>query len=261
MKKNSMSIIVEKAIRFILEYLPLIITLLIASWFSVVNTKSNTEKLDIILLLLLGISVSNLTDRFFQGRKIEKKLTILSNSFNSNGIDGLISNRRKTESAPLEDRFNNFSSLIITGGSLSRLGEEYLPFFREKLSNGCTIQIYMIRPYTEASKLLGKNVVHESQNENSYNRKIKETLNRFLTLKSEFPNSIQIFLYDTVPPYSIIASDLDKKRSKIHVELYTYAVPLRERINFLITQEDKKMYSFFEKQLEQIRTISEEVNE
>ena len=114
----------------------------------------------------------------------------------------------------------------------------------------------MVTPFSHGANLLCKNVVYETKDEIEYSQRIAESLRRFLRLKREFPDLVTIRLTENVPPFGIIAQNLGEGKSSIQIELYSYAVPTRERINFSVNRDNKEMYTFFESQISMLQTIS-----
>lgn len=102
-----------------------------------------------------------------------------------------------------------------------------------------------------------QNVVYETNDEKQYSQRITESLNRFLSLKEKCGQNITIRLTESVPPFSIIALNLGKADAVMQVELYSYAVPTRERVEFVINKKDSHMYKFFTQQIKTLQDKSE----
>ena len=111
------------------------------------------------------------------------------------------------------------------------------------------MEIIMVRPNTPSANLLCDNVVYETQDYAVYSQKIEKALDGFKILKSCFPNQVIIRLSDKVPPYGMVAADLESEKATMKIELYTYSVPTRERIQLNVTKSDEKMLRFFMTQL------------
>lgn len=59
---------------------------------------------------------------------------------------------------------------------------------------------------------------------------------------------------------SQITIDEDSQNASIKIELYSYSVPTRERMQFEITREDNDSFAFFLGQLTALRKVSEEID-
>ena len=111
---------------------------------------------------------------------------------------------------------------------MARLSDEYYGLFENKLNEGCSIEVILVEPNTEAARQLCRNIVYKTSDCDVYSRKISESIQRFAELKRKSPRGVKILLSDLVPPFSIMAKNLNKEKSIIQVELYSYAVPTRE---------------------------------
>lgn len=242
------------------EYLTLFAT--IATSIYIVTSSQYTKYDDSTLLLLiislLGfIALSIAAEKFFKLRKIENSVEeIREKQMSISGnIDELFITRKDLN--PLEERFKNSSDIFISGGSLSRLSDEYYGFFEQKLANNASIEVILVKPYSAAANMLCQNVVYETSDEKQYSQRITESLNRFLSLKEKCGQNITIRLTESIPPFSIIALNLGKADAVMQVELYSYAVPTRERVEFVINKKDSHMYKFFTKQIKMLQDKSE----
>lgn len=248
----------------VFEHITLFATI-IASVYII--TSSQIEKYDsnTLLLWIIGllglIAIASVSEKYFKLTRIEKGVDEIQKSLHSTGrgLDNAAFTRKELK--PLEERLSDARQLTITGGSLCRLSDEYYAFFEKKLKDGCTIEIIMVEPYSNAANLLCDNIVYETKDHEQYSTKILESLNRFLRLKSEYNASMSIRLTKNVPPFSIIVSDCKTSNACIKVELYSYAVPTRERIQFEVLKDDSKSFMFFSKQLDTLRKESQEIDE
>lgn len=257
---NKYQKMVTDAISVLFEYITLFAAVGVSvyiGWSSQYTEYDDSTLLLLIISLLAFISTSIASEKFFKLRKIENSVEDIREKQNNYhySIDELFITRMNL--TPLEDRFKNSSTIFISGGSLSRLSDEYYGFFEHKLQNNASIEVIIVKPDTMAAKLLSKSVVYEINDEKQYNKKIKESLNRFLRLKEKFGQNITIRLSDSVPPFSIIALNLEKADAVIQVELYSYAVPTRERIEFFVNKKDSGMFNFFTKQIKVLQEKSE----
>lgn len=249
--------ILFSALSIISEYLTLFSTI-IASTYIVVSSQYTSYSSDTLLLWIISllglISISIAAEKYFKLRQIEKGINEIKKKEGTSSLDQLFFYRR--DLSPLEDRLKGSTDITITGGSLSRLSDEYYGLFERKLKEGCSIEVIMVKPETEAAKLLCKNIVYETSDFEAYYHKIKESIRRFAELKREYPQNINIFLSDQLPPFSLLAKNLNKEGSVIQVELYSYSVPTRERIEFNVYKSDVSTYSFFVNQINALRKSS-----
>lgn len=253
------------------EHVTLFATILASVY---IITRSQLHKYEIyeLLLWIIGIlgliAVASVSEKYFKMSKIEKSVEEIQETVEkiqvtvqrkNTGLDGLAFTRR--ELSPLEERLSDAKTIVITGGSLYRLSDEYFAFFENKLISGCQIEIIMVEPYSNAANLLCDNVVYETKNYNEYSMRIEESLRRFMRLKETFSQHISISLTKNVPPFSLIVADEKELNASIKVELYSYSVPTRERMQFEITRDDAVSFSFFLNQLIALRNEACEIDE
>lgn len=246
------------------EHITLFATI-VASIYIITTSQYQEYKTEDLLLWIIGllglIATASVSEKYFKLSKIEKSICKIEKIIEKpkTGFDVLASTRQKL--APLEERLARANTITITGGSLYRLSDEYYAFFEKKLSSGCQIEIIMVKPNSNAANLLCDNVVYETKDYTEYSRKIEESLKRFLRLKKETNRNIQVRLTNKVPPFSLIVTDEKEANALIKVELYSYSVPTRERMQFEISKEDSSSFLFFLNQLEVIRNTSQEIDE
>ncbi len=224
--------------------------------------KYETYELLLWIIGLLGlIAVASVSEKYFKLSKIEKSVEKIQAVVQrkGSGLDELAFTRKDLN--PLEERLSDAKTIVITGGSLYRLSDEYFAFFESKLISGCQIEIIMVEPYSNAANLLCDNVVYETNNYNKYSMKIEESLKQFMRLKEKFSQYISIRLTKNVPPFSLIVIDEKASNASIKVELYSYSVPTRERMQFEVTRDDAVSFSFFLNQLIALRNETCEIDE
>lgn len=245
----------------LLQYIPLL-GIIVASAYITRASQINSYEVNTLLLWIIEIlgflAASIVIDKYLRISKIEKGVEqLLSQSAGTSGsIDDYFLTRK--ESKPLEEKIRLAKTITITGGSLSRLSDEYYGVFEDKLKENCTIQLIMVRPYSSAANLLCDNVVYETEDHDTYSLKVKESLDRFSRLKKEYPSNLSIRLTDNVPPFSLIIINEKLKDAIINVELYSYSVHTRDRIQFKITKKDHRSFEFFISQLRVLREKSTE---
>lgn len=257
---------IRKYLFFVLNVLCEHITLfatIIGSAFILIDSQIKEYSLETLLLFaisLLGlIATAIASEKYFKLNKIDKNIMYIQKSIlpNNTNFDKFFFTRK--ELSPLEKRMENATSIFLSGGSLARLSDEYYAFFEKKLNENCTIEIILVRPFTKGADLLCKNVVYETDDYDTYSKRIEESLSRFFSLQENFPKLVKIRLTENTPPFGIIAINLENDSANIQVELYSYAVPTRDRIEFSVGKNEEKIFSFFKGQIETLRLSSEEV--
>lgn len=249
-------------IEILFEHLTLLSTI-IASVYILIDSQIREYSMSILLLWIISllglIATATASEKYFKLNKIQKGVESIQENINNSSfsLDEVFFTRK--DLLTLEERMQNVKSIFLLGGSLARLADEYYALFEEKLKENCRIEIIMVRPFTASAELLCKNVVYETENKNLYNKKIEESLERFFVLKERFPQLIKIKLMENVPPFGIFATNLEMNDANIQIELYSYAVPARERRLFNVSSRDEKIFSFFINQIGTARLKSEEV--
>lgn len=251
----------KSVISAIAEYISLIAAVIASAY--IVTTSQYKEYSDYTLLLwiisLLGlVAISIASERHFRLRKINKDIIQIKNSIvnKPTDLDGIFYTRKDLD--PFEYRFHDAYEITITGGSLARLSDEYFGFFEKKLNEGCHLEVIMVNPNSKSAELLCKNIVYETRDAGIYSVRISESLQRFIELKAMYSQFINIYLTENVPPFGIIAKNLNRKEAEIQIEIYTYAVPTRDRIQFLINKNNIKTFQFFKSQIDILKKQSKE---
>lgn len=245
------------------EHITLFATM-IASVCIIIKSQINAYNNNTLLLWIIGllglIATATVSEKYFKLSKIEKGIEDIQSAVkkNSIGLDELVFTRKELE--PLEERLSPVKKITITGGSLCRLSDEYYAVLENKLKNGCQLEIIMVKPYSNAANLLCDNIVYETNDYEQYSIKISNSLQRLLRLKRVYESNISIRLTENVPPFSLIVTDENSSNAAIKIELYSYSVPTRERMQFEITKEDIKSFTFFINQLIALRKASYEID-
>ena len=201
------------------------------------------------------IATASISEKHFKLSKIDKDVVEIKKAANKPklSIDEFIC--RRQDAPKLESLLFDAHKITITGGSLSRVSDEYYGLFENKLKNGSQLEIIMVEPFSSGANHLCDNVVYETDDHEIYSRKIQDSLNRFFKLQGMYKDNISIRLTKNVPPFSLIVIDENTPAAKIKVELYSYSVETRDRIQFMISINDVKSYSFF---IDQLKCLREE---
>ncbi|MBN2130069.1 MAG: hypothetical protein JW741_11260 [Sedimentisphaerales bacterium] len=215
---------------------------------------SRTDCLLQWIITLLGLlAVSLLVERLGKLRRMDDRVAQIHEHFLSRegkpSADLIFSNRKLL--SPLEDRLDSARHIDVNGGSLFRLTSGYIGYFQQKAADGCRLRFLLVDPDSEAAKILARHVCYEIQNLDEYVGHIRTSLANLLRLKQEYSKLVDIRVYDCVPPFGLLISDPRKPCGQVQAEIYSFAVPIRERPEFTLTAaHDPRYFDFFVKQYE-----------
>ena len=243
-----------KFINFIIDYLPIILTFIMASIAPYISIKSDTqvsEMLQFILVILTLLATSLLADRFRIIRKIDQKVKVLGEYIkNSESAETFFIDRIP----PLETRLLNAKSIAISGITLSRTSDSMLNIFEECINKGGNVRILLIDPEHIALEIAVKRF-HKHQSVEMLKHESHHALNNFMSLSRKINdrNKFDIKLVRASPAYGIWLIDGDNINSEIWVELYSYR-DLPEPTFHLQPYKDGKWHNYFLKQFELLWT-------
>ena len=120
------------------------------------------------------------------------------------------------------------TSLKISGGSLSRLANEYRSLFEELAEQGCSIQLVMCHPDSDAIERLCNEVVYESDDIEAYRHQCRSALRIFEALAEKYDH-VEVRTCDIAMSFSILAIEKLAGELSASIELYAYKVPARNR--------------------------------
>jgi hypothetical protein len=249
---------IERIITTILENLPTIITICFSSY---IVTRSQAVKMTVDELLLwitsiLGLlATAILIEKLGKLRRIEHYTELTHEYLIKNGaspsLDAIFLDRKALP--PLEKRLQFSKEVIFTGGSLCRISTEYLGFLEQKAQEGCKLKFLLVEPQSTAACLVAQYVVYEINNPTAYDEQIRNSLTNLGKLKQKYEKLVEIKVSQGVPPFGLIAADPRKNHGTVQVELYTLAVPTRNRPEFtLLKDRDPYWYEFFLNQFDQM---------
>ena len=255
---NKFKHLILKNWQLLIENAPLIIAIIVVFYISIIEniaTKTPQDLLTTMIWILGLLATSILLERLLSLRKI----TLLCKETNDYliervmkpSIDSIMSDRKSL--LPLENRLQSPTDIAITGGSLFQLAHGYFSFFEQKVKDGCHLRFLMLKPGCEASRLVEKYVVYETHDPDEYNDQLLTALKRLYRLKQQNRNLVEIKTYECVPPFSLLICDPKKDSGSIMVELYTHAVSIRDRPEFVLhALREPRWYSFFLEQFNQM---------
>jgi hypothetical protein len=196
----------------------------------------STEELEQIVLLLLAlIGTSLVTDRLIEGRKSWQQITSISSrldtvvSFTRNenvSLDDVVITRRQLPS--LEERLVGASHIMVSGGSLSRLSNEYRSLFERLAHQGCRLRFIMTNPASPGAEFLSAEISYESRSFDAYRSYMQDAAAGLTDLAQSFPETCEVRTYDAAPPFSLMVI-VQPDSSSVQVELYTLGLPARDR--------------------------------
>jgi hypothetical protein len=251
---------IEALLVFVIEMLPALLTVGFTVFVVLKNRQAPMEErrlLEWVLGLLALLATSLLVDRLTRLRRIEKfsreSHDILAKTSGHPSLDVLMQDRKSLP--PLEERFTGSKRVMITGGSLFRLANEYIGLFEQRAKEGCVFQFILVAPDSTAAALVAEHIVYEIKDVATYSAHIQTAIKNLMTLKAQFPAQIEVRVVNYVPPFSMIICDPEKEHGSIRLELYTIAVPTRERPHLYIRKRvERKWFDFFMLQFEQLWT-------
>jgi hypothetical protein len=254
---------IERIAFIVLDLLPCLLTVGFSAFVVLKNQFSpmGTDKLlEWVLAVLALLGTSLLVERFTRLRRIEKiteqTYELLNNGSKLTSLDSIIQNRKSL--SPLEERLADAKRIMISGGSLFRLATEYLGFFEDMAAGGCSFQFILVDPESDSAIVVANQIVYEVKNAEAYSANIRMALKNLESLKQKYPKQVDIRLVNYVPPFSLMVCDPHKKNGSIRVELYTMAVPTRERPHFHIRKNaEPQCFKFFLDQYEQLWKMAE----
>lgn len=242
----------------ILENIPTILTIVIGAFVVLKNQQEAYEiskLLGWIITILALMATSMLIERFGRLQKIEKNVTetnnFLKNQEGKASLDTILVNRKQVHS--LELRLKYAKDIRISGASLFRLTTEYLGFLQEKAKEGCKFKFLLLDPNCEAAKLVATHIVYEVNDNQTYINNINTTISNLTLLKKKYPDNIEIKIADFIPSFSIFITDPEKEDGTIRVEIYTQAVPTRERPQLALSNNrEPHWFKFFLNQFDEM---------
>jgi hypothetical protein len=189
-----------------------------------------------LLAVNVLIAATLLSERWFVNRenrdmieKIGDDVAVLGDrvSLPTNvGLDSLVGSRKALP--PLEGRLAGSTSLKISGGSLFRLANEYRSLFEELAEQGCSIQLVMCHPDSDAVERLCNEVVYESDDTEAYRQQCRSALRIFEALAEKY-DQVEVRTCDIAMSFSILAIEKLAGELSASIELYAYKVPARNR--------------------------------
>jgi hypothetical protein len=222
---------------------------------------STEALLQIILLLMALIGTSFVTERLVEGRKDREQITSISSrldtvvSFTRNenvSLDDVAVTRQQLP--PLEGRLVGATHIMISGGSLARLSNEYRSQFERLAREGCQLRFVMTNPASPGAEFLSTEISYESRNLDAYRSYMQDAADGLTDLAHRFPGLCEVRTYDAAPPFSLMII-VKPDSSSAQVELYTLGLPARDRPILLTSRATSpRLCTLFTEQFEALWT-------
>jgi hypothetical protein len=247
-----------RRINAILDFGPIIFTVLVATFASLKSAQSgitSDEMLQLVLIVLALLATTQLVDRFRVLRDIDSKVRQL--------IAG--SRTLSTADAIFEKNIPQLSSLIkgsrvvwVNGITLLITTTGLLPAWKPFLRKGGRIRFMTIDPnhpavVTAAAARLHKHQrIEELKDEVMIAHKNIRRLNQRLGLSDDV---IKVRVSTFVPPYAIWLFDAKTPDAEMWVWLYPFRA-VESPVFHLDSRRDKVWFEYFERQFEMMWNVS-----
>jgi hypothetical protein len=218
---------------------------------------SDGALLQVILLLLALLGTSSVAERLIEAHSDRRELASISSKLetvvrftrNENvSLDDVIVSRRQLPS--LEERLIGATEVMISGGSLSRLSNEYRSMFDRLGREGCRLRFVMTNPASHGAEFLSAEVSYESRSLEAYRSYMRDAAAGLMDLANEFPNKCEVRTYDAAPPFSLMVI-VKPDSSTVQIELYTLGLPARDRPILMTTSsQSPRLCAMFTEQFE-----------
>lgn len=195
-----------------------------------------------IIVALLGLlAFDALTERLNVLEKIEAKLDYSSR-------ESALKSRQ--EYIPLPERAEHAMEICILAISATTITAPNLGFYQNKLKSGCGIRVILLDPDSPSLEIWA--LQNKSTSTDLDIRSALETF-RWLIQMSDAKGVCQLRLAEVFPPFSMVATDLQKDTGEIIVEFYTYKSALDDRPHVALNAvDDPYWYNHYKQQFEQM---------
>lgn len=246
----------ENVFWFLLENVPSVLTVGFAAYVVLQSQRATLQQMEVLLwiLALLGLlATSELIERFRRLKRIEdfsqKTLTAVQALGAAEvRIDDFLKDRRAV--LPLEDRAGQAVEIGVCGYSLVHLIRQNESLFRERLSQGCHLKFLLIKPESEAARMIDAALTPMREGQLSHD--LRTTFGYLEDMKASAQatasGKLEIRLLKVIPSFSLIVVDGGTPNGWIHVEMYPawYKSPVDvDRPHFDIAAGESRWYKFF----------------
>jgi len=269
-----------KAVGYLLDYGPIILTVLAATTVSVLATSSSItieQLVQSVLLVLALLATTQLIDRFRLLRNLDQKVDtilvkgindkmiivttekvveiviiyglaqyILENSASKAGIDQLFLDRKPS----LVERLQQAKTIDHNGITLVGTSNNMIAVFTDCVTKGGRIRLLMVDPSDKALEVAAQRFL-KHQDSAMFRREAEHALDNFSSIYKEpkSKNNFKIGFVHIVPPYSIWVIDANTSRAEVWVSLYSFRDDPEPTLHIL-PYKDEKYFRFFQRQFE-----------
>lgn len=162
------------------------------------------------------------------------------------------------DAPPLEqaERIQSANTLLVIGVSLNTKIQTQFAVFRNKLRQGSTIKILLVKPDSRSVHLVAQRKVN-NPDPDAMNHYIRLSLSTLGRLKQEFPNHIYIHVIDYPLSFGAVTTDVDTENGKIFLEYYSYKTE-QDGLHLALGTQDTPWYERFKEQIQELWSFSEE---
>ncbi|GAA4597000.1 hypothetical protein GCM10023194_70610 [Planotetraspora phitsanulokensis] len=134
-------------------------------------------------------------------------------------VDGVLKRREAMPGWPMTLRGGR--RLSLSGMSLRAFSLENLGNVEHILEAGGSCRVLMIKPGSESSAVAALNFLNDTD-PSEYDRDVRQSLDRFASLRNRYATQMQIRVLDHVPAMSLAVVDEGLPEARTFVEFYTY---------------------------------------
>lgn len=240
---------IKVIIRFFAENITAVLAIICGVWYFFSYKQYDTQELlAYIISILVFIAGSMLIERLVNISSIDKRIKNLESKLVYEDVFMYCHAKKFWDEAE-----KHAKKIIVSGGSLYHVIAERSGVFEKLLSNNCEIEVIVVKPYSEAAKLLCNEVVKEVNSTTRFSEHTVECLGLLEQYKKRFPKAkITIRLNDQVPPYGLFALYESTKQGikprLIQVNFFSGKVAYDKRLALWIensTAQSQIAYDYF----------------
>ena len=245
-----------KYIEYVLDYGPVIATVMVATFASLSAVRSGItadEMLQWILVILALLATTQFLDRFRVMRDINAKADyLIEHAQGLSGADSFFVDRMPS----LENRLRKAQSIAINGITLIRTSNSFWGTFKQRIEEGSQIRLLVVDPDHQAI-VAAANRFHKHQDSDRLRREVEQAMDNFASLMNQVNSKhlFQVRLLPAVPPYGIWLIDTDSPKAEMWVELYSFRDEPEPTFQ-LLPHRDGKRFTFFQSQFEMMWNAS-----
>jgi hypothetical protein len=239
-------------VNIILDFGPIIATVLVATFASLRSARSGTtsgEMLQLVLIVLALLATTQLIDRFRVLRSIDSKVEQLVTSSQAPATADTFFEKKILESSSL---ITKAKSVWVNGITLLGTTGGMIPAWESFLRKGGRVRFMTIDPNQSAVMTVAASRLHKHQDAEELKDEVRIAHRNIRRLKQRLGLSddiIQVAESPFVPPYAIWLFDANTPDAKMWVWLYPFRYPESPAF-YLDSRRDKTWFDYFEEQFE-----------